>query len=129
MAYNIMTDEEKKIIEDRGTEDPFSGEYHNFFKDGTYICRRCNNPLFLSKDKFDAQCGWPSFDDNIPNAVVGVPDIDGVRIAIECANCHGHLGHIFDGEGYTPQNTRHCVNSLAIRFAGGKEKLPAVLSE
>lgn len=128
MTYNHLTQGEIKIIEDRETEKPFSGEYDNFFKDGIYICRRCNNPLFSSKDKFDAQCGWPSFDDNISNAVVGVPDADGVRIAIECANCHGHLGHVFDGEGYTPQNTRHCVNSLSIRFVGKEEDLPVVLS-
>lgn len=128
MVYNRLTGEEKRIIDDRGTEDPFSGEFDNFFKEGTYICRKCNNPLFSSRDKFDAQCGWPSFDDNFPNSVVGVPDADGVRIGIECSNCHGHLGHVFDGEGFTPKNTRHCVNSLSINFVAEGKKLPAVLS-
>src|SRR3989338_9272934 len=115
MPFNELTNEEKRIIEDKGTEPPFSGEYDNFYKTGTFICRRCNVPLFSSKAKFDAGCGWPSFDVNLPDAVKRLPDPDGQRIEIQCANCGGHLGHVFEGEHLTEKNIRHCVNSLSIR--------------
>jgi peptide-methionine (R)-S-oxide reductase len=101
---------------DKGTEPPFSGEYDNFYKDGLFICRQCNTPLFSSKSKFNAGCGWPSFDENYPGAVKQVPDSDNIRTEIQCAACNAHLGHVFIGENLTPQNTRHCVNSLSIRF-------------
>jgi peptide-methionine (R)-S-oxide reductase len=116
MAYNQLTPEEKRIIEDKGTEAPFSGEYDDFYQDGQYVCRRCNNPLFSSQAKFDAGCGWPSFDDHYPNSVKRILDQDGVRTEIECAKCGAHLGHVFEGEHLTSKDTRHCVNSLSIRF-------------
>lgn len=129
MAYNNLTPKEKRIIEDKGTEAPFSGEYDNFYKDGIFICRKCNTPLFSSKAKFDAKCGWPSFDENFPNALEHLVDSDGQRIEIECANCKAHLGHVFEGEHLTDKDTRHCVNSLSIRFIPKEEKLPEVLRE
>lgn len=128
MAYNKLTEEEKRIIEDRGTERPFTGEYDDFYVPGTFICRRCNLPLFSSKAKFDANCGWPAFDDNFPNAVKRLPDNDGVRTEIQCNNCGAHLGHVFEGEQFTKKDTRHCVNSLSIKFIGEGEKLPEVLN-
>ena len=127
--YNPLTPEEKRIIEDKGTERPFSGEYDDFYKDGTFICRRCNAPLFSSQAKFDAGCGWPAFDENFPNAVKRLPDPDGQRIEIECANCEAHLGHVFTGEKLTDKDTRHCVNSLSIRFIPEGKELPKVLHE
>lgn len=126
MAYNKLTEEEQQVIVGKGTEPPFSGEYDNFYKDGTYICRRCSAPLFSSKSKFDAGCGWPAFDENFPNAVLRIPDSDGARTEIQCSNCHGHLGHVFTGEHMTNKDTRHCVNSLSIRFIPKEQKLPAV---
>lgn len=129
MSYNSLTDEEKHVIEDKGTEAPFSGEYDNFYKDGTFICRRCNAPLFSSKSKFDAGCGWPAFDENYPNAVKRITDADGLRTEIQCANCGAHLGHVFEGEHFTKSNTRHCVNSLSIRFVAKDKKLPEVKHE
>ena len=119
--YNPLTPEEKRIIEDKGTEPAFSGEYDDFYKDGTYICRKCNTPLFSSKAKFDAGCGWPAFDENFPDAVLRLPDPDGQRTEIECANCRAHLGHVFEGENLTEKDTRHCVNSLSIRFVPKEE--------
>ncbi len=116
MRLNALTSDEKHIMLDKGTEPPFSGEYDNFYKDGLFICRQCNTPLFSSKSKFNAGCGWPSFDDNYPGAVKQVPDSDNIRTEIQCAACNAHLGHVFIGENLTPQNTRHCVNSLSIRF-------------
>ncbi|HMS22973.1 MAG TPA: methionine-R-sulfoxide reductase [Candidatus Levybacteria bacterium] len=116
MKLNTLTPEERHIIRERGTEAPFSGEYDNFYKDGTFICRQCNSPLFSSKAKFDAGCGWPSFDENYPKAVKRIPDSDGTRTEIQCATCNAHLGHVFEGERLTDKNTRHCVNSLSIRF-------------
>jgi len=111
-----LTPEERRIIEDSGTEPPFSGEYDDFYEPGTYVCRRCEAPLYRSDDKFDARCGWPAFDDEIEGAVRRLPDPDGMRIEIRCARCDGHLGHVFLGEGITSKNTRHCVNSLSMRF-------------
>lgn len=124
MAYNQLTEEEQQVIVGKGTEPPFSGEYDNFYKDGTYICRKCNAPLFSSKSKFDAGCGWPAFDENFPNAVLRIPDSDGTRTEIQCSNCHGHLGHVFTGEHMTDKDTRHCVNSLSILFIPKEQKLP-----
>ncbi len=126
VKYNDLTYEEKNIIEDKGTETPFTGEYDNFYKEGTFICRRCNAPLFSSKAKFDAKCGWPAFDENFPNAVKRLPDRDGQRTEIECNNCQAHLGHVFEGEHLTDKDTRHCVNSLSIRFIPKEKEMPEV---
>lgn len=116
MHYNSLTREEADIIERKGTEAPFSGEYDSFRGKGTYICKRCNTPLYRSDDKFDAGCGWPSFDAEIPGAVKRLPDVDGMRTEIECATCGAHLGHVFTGEKLTKKDTRHCVNSLSMKF-------------
>lgn len=116
MAYNKLAPKEEEIIEGKGTEPPFSGEYDDFYEDGTFICRKCNAPLFSSESKFDAKCGWPSFDEEYPNSLKRLLDADGVRTEIQCKSCGAHLGHEFKGEKLTPKNTRHCVNSLSIRF-------------
>jgi len=116
MKYNVLTEEEKKVILYKATERPFTGEYDNFFEKGLYTCKQCNAPLFHSSAKFHSGCGWPSFDEEIQGAVLRIPDRDGMRTEIICANCGGHLGHVFEGEGFTPKNTRHCVNSLSLRF-------------
>lgn len=129
MKYNDLNSEEKRVIELKGTEPAFTGEYDNFDEDGTFICRRCNAPLFSSKAKFDAGCGWPAFDENFPNAVLRVPDPDGHRVEITCANCGGHLGHVFVGEQHTKKNTRHCVNSLSIRFVPRGTSLPKIVKD
>ena len=115
-SYNALSPQEKMVIEKKGTEPPFSGEYDDLFQAGTYICRRCDAELYRSIDKFDAHCGWPAFDKEIPGSVKQFPDPDGYRIEIVCANCEGHLGHVFIGEHFTETNTRHCVNSLSMKF-------------
>ncbi len=115
-SWNTLTEEERHIIEDAGTEAPYSGEYDEYWEKGTYICRRCNAELYRSDDKFHSDCGWPSFDQEIPGAVKRLPDADGSRVEIRCNNCDAHLGHVFEGERLTSRNTRHCVNSLSMRF-------------
>lgn len=116
MKLNKLTPKEEYVILQKGTEPPFSGEYDEFFKDGIFVCKRCNNPLFSSEKKFKSGCGWPSFDDHIKGSVKRTVDKDGIRTEITCAKCGGHLGHVFTGEGYTKKDTRNCVNSLSIKF-------------
>jgi len=116
MKYNMLTPAEEQVILYKATEQPFTGKWLNNKQKGTYICRRCNAPLYRSDDKFDSHCGWPSFDDEIPGAVKRIPDPDGLRTEIVCANCGAHLGHVFTSEGFTQKNTRHCVNSFSLDF-------------
>ena len=116
MPYNKLTPAEEWVILKKGTERPFSGKYEDHWLQGTYVCKQCNAALYRSESKFDAHCGWPSFDDEIDGAVTRVPDVDGHRTEIQCANCGAHLGHVFLGEGFTRKNTRHCVNSISMKF-------------
>ncbi len=122
MKFNPLTLEEQKVILQKGTERPYTGKWLENKQAGTYVCRQCNQPLYHSADKFDSHCGWPSFDDEIPGAVKRVRDADGHRTEIVCSNCGGHLGHVFEGEGFTEKNTRHCVNSISMDFIPTMEK-------
>ena len=126
-SYNPLSSEERLVIEKKGTEKPFTGEYDHFYEEGIYLCRRCNAELYRSHDKFDARCGWPAFDQEIPGAVKRFPDPDGQRTEIECVNCGGHLGHVFFEERLTATNTRHCVNSLSLKFVAAKLRTPGLL--
>lgn len=127
--YNQLTPQEEAVILHKATDRPFTGEYYQKKDAGIYICRRCNAHLYRSDDKFDSHCGWPSFDDEIPGSVKRVPDADGMRTEIICNNCGGHLGHVFEGEGFTDKDTRHCVNTSSIKFvpAGEVDKIPPVI--
>jgi len=117
-----LTPEEEHVINNKGTEMPFTGKYYAFWEKGTYVCKRCGTKLYRSENKFEANCGWPSFDDEISGAVIRKPDPDGVRTEIECANCGAHLGHVFMGEHFTKKDTRHCVNSMSMEFIPDKNQ-------
>ena len=130
MEYNKLTPQEERVLLHKATDRPFTGDYTDKKDEGVYICRRCNAPLYTSKDKFDSHCGWPSFDDEIEGAVERVPDADGQRVEIICRNCRGHLGHVFLNEGFTDKDTRHCVNTSSIRFIPAEKvgDMPKVIS-
>lgn len=118
--FNPLTPQEQQVILHKGTERPFSGEYNDFYEVGIFVCKQCEAPLYRSKDKFSSGCGWPSFDDEIAGSVVRHVDADGRRTEVVCANCDGHLGHVFEGEQFTDKNTRHCVNSISIKFVAAE---------
>ena len=120
--FKPLTREEERVIVDKGTEMPFTGKYFAFWEKGTYVCKRCGAALYRSESKFEADCGWPSFDDEVPGAVKRSVDADGVRTEITCANCGAHLGHVFEGEGFTKKNVRHCVNSISMDFIPDKKE-------
>ena len=121
MKWNILTPEETRVIVNKGTEYPGTGSLLNNKEKGTYECKRCNAALYRSESKFESECGWPSFDDEIPGAIKRVRDADGQRTEIVCANCGAHLGHVFEGERLTAKNTRHCVNSISMKFVPDKK--------
>lgn len=114
--YNKLTPQEDRVLNHKATDMPFTGDYYQKKDKGIYICRQCNAHLYNSDDKFDSHCGWPSFDDEVEGAVKRVTDADGYRVEIICNNCQGHLGHVFEGEGFTEKDTRHCVNTSSILF-------------
>lgn len=126
--YNKLTEAEKRIILQKGTEYPNTGEYNKHYEDGTYICRQCNQQLYKSSSKFNSNCGWPSFDDEIDGAVNRILDSDGRRTEIVCSNCTGHLGHVFIGENFTAKNTRHCVNSISMKFIPKEQSIPEIIT-
>ena len=129
MPFNELNAEETRVIINKGTERAGIGELTDCEQVGTYVCRQCNTALYQSSSKFHSGCGWPSFDDEISGAVTRLPDADGRRIEIVCSHCDGHLGHVFEGEGFTAKNTRHCVNSISMKFVADGDNLPDVLEK